>query len=127
MIDSKAWKVLQNQTCAQIRMLQGPTISVTDINIGGIDCGTGGACPTDVICTNDGCIPPDMLPVVVTFGNTGDVDGSISPTLSVNGTNTGIVPNEGATITVPAGGMAVVTFSNVTLSHGANNVCTSWT
>jgi len=31
-----------------------------DINVGGIDCGTGGACPTDLICTNDGCIPPDI-------------------------------------------------------------------
>lgn len=120
------WQTLQNQTCASIGMLQGPTISVVDINVGGIDCGTGGVCPTDLICTNDGCMPPDMLPVVVTFGNSGDIDGSIGPALSVNDTATGIVPNEGVTITVPAGGMAVATFSGVTLARGMNNICASW-
>jgi len=44
----------------------------------------------------------------------------------VNDTDTGIVPNEGATIIVPAGGTAVTTFSGVTLARGVNNICVNW-
>lgn len=140
MKDSKIWETLQNQyrtlqsqyitlqdqTCASISMLQGPTISVTDINIGGIDCGVGGPCPSYLVCTNDGCTPPDTVPITVTFINSGDLDGAISPTVSVGGVDTGIVPNEGASITVPAGGSAIATFAGVTLVHGDNSVCVNW-
>jgi len=140
MKDSKIWKMLQNQwkeqgqlialqnqACASMMMLQGPTISVTGINIGGVDCGPGGPCPSSLICTNDGCVPPDMVPVVVTFANSGDIDGPISPTLSVGGVDTGIVPTEGMSITVPAGGSATATFADVTLLRGSNDICVNWT
>jgi hypothetical protein len=142
MKDSKIWErlntkqqTLQNQACVQITLQPPtptttpppslPTITITDINIGGVDC-AGGSCAGGLICSNDGCTPSDTVPVVVTFANSGSGDGTVTPTCSVNGTDSGVAPTEGATITVPAGGTATATFATVTLPGGTNNVCINY-
>lgn len=120
---------LQNQACASINMLQPPTaadVSVVDITVGGVDCGAPGPCPTDLTCTNAGCVPPDAIPVVVTFSNSGTADVPITPILTINGADSGIFPNEGSTITVPAGTTAIATYAGLTLVSGPNSVCVNW-
>lgn len=122
-------RALQNQVCTSINTVSsavGPSIAITDITIGTIDCGTGPTCPGDFTCTNPMCTPADSVTVVVTYANSGDQDGTASPALSINGVNTGITPSEGATITISAGGLAIATFVGVTLDAGPNNVCASW-
>lgn len=123
-------QTLQNQVCTTINMLAGavgPNVAIQGITIGTVDCGTNPACPGDLTCTNPACTPPDALTVVITFANSGDQNGPATPKLSVNGIDIGIIPNEGVTITVPAGGIATATFTGVTLVAGPNNVCASWT
>lgn len=120
---------LQNQACASINMIQPPAeiqVSVTGITVGGIDCGAPGPCPTDLTCTNAGCVPPDAIPVVITFMNAGAADVPITPILTINGADSGIVPVEGSTITVPAGATTIATYNGLTLVAGPNSICVNW-
>jgi len=120
------------QTCATITMLAPANITVTDITIGTVDCVTGPTCP-DLVCTNAECEPSESVTVVVTFENSGDVNGSIIPTLTVNG-GIPIDPTETTPITVPKAtgtppaipGTATATFTDVPLARGENNVCVNW-
>ncbi len=119
---------LQNSVCVTLNASSGtagPSISIQDITIGTVDCGTGPTCPGDYTCMNPDC--SDSVTVIVTFANSGDTDGSATPTLSINGTDSGTTPSEGAQITIPAGGSATATFVGITLSSGPNTVCASWT
>jgi len=114
------------QTCATITVLAPANITVTGITIDGVDCieGCTGTCV-------DSC--PTTATVVVTFENSGNVDGSIIPTLTVNG-GTPIYPEEVTPITVPKAtgtpptipGTAIATFTGVSLARGENNVCVNW-
>lgn len=114
---------LPGPVCTTITMRAPANISVSDITIGGVDCGTS-ACP-DIICTNYGCLPHDSLPVVVTFANSGDISGNITPTLTV-GTGTPIPANT-PTIIVPALGDNTATFTVTAFVRGPNSVCVNWT
>ena len=105
------------------QVVSGPSIALQDITIGGIDCKLDPTCPNDFVCTNTMCTPLDAVTVVVTFTNSGDQDGQITPTLLINHADSGIIPSEGATIIVPAGGIATATYVGTTLDPGPNNVC----
>lgn len=57
-----------------------------------IDRGTGPICPSDSTCANPMCTPADSVTVVVTYANSGDQDGTASPTLSINEIDIDITP-----------------------------------
>lgn len=74
---------LQGHAYATINMLAPPNITVTDINIGGIDCPSG-ACP-DTICTSIGCAT-DTRNVIVRYENSGDIPVNIVPNIALTKT-----------------------------------------
>jgi hypothetical protein len=74
---------LQGYAHATINMLAPPNITVTDINIGGIDCPSG-ACPS-TICTSIGCAT-DTRNVVVRYENSGDIPANIVPNIALTKT-----------------------------------------
>lgn len=114
-------------TCVNITVQAPPTITITGIKIGPDACTIGGACPNNIICPDVNCtsITRD---VIVTFTNSGDLAGLITPILTVGG-NPATPPGN---ITVPAkvgivNGTADATFLGVTLARGSNDVCANYT
>lgn len=106
--------------CINVEVQVPATIAITNVTISGVDCSTG-TCPP-ITCTSitDCTITRN---VAVTFTNSGDQSGNITPTLTVN-----TVPATGTrlpvgTVTVSPGTPVVVTFFDVTLSRGPNSIC----
>ncbi len=112
--------------CITVTVQAPAGISIQNINIGGIDCSTGPTCPTDLMCPSPDCTSMSTT-VTVTFANSGDVPGDITPNLQVGGLPVpGMVPVETTPISVPSLGTAVATFVGVTLARGSNNICINY-
>lgn len=107
--------------CVDVIVQAPASITITNITIGSA-CIIGGTCPS-ITCPTPDCTSMTS-DVAVTFLNSGDVPGDITPTLAVNlNPATGTPPG---TVTVPATGTTTATFSGVTLSRGSNHVCVNY-
>ena len=114
--------------CIDVTVQAPATITLTNVTIVGEACTP--ACP-NIICSTDACNSITRA-VDVTFENSGDLSGTITPTLTVNTVAaTGTAP--GAT-TVPArltptgiNGTIIAHFTGVTLGRGANHICAGFT
>lgn len=106
--------------CIDVIVQAPATISVANVTISGVDCASG-TCPT-ITCGTLSCdsITRD---IVVTYTNSGDQPGDVTPTLTVNTVAAIGIRSPVGLVAVPAGGSAIVTFSGVTLSRGPNNIC----
>ncbi len=112
--------------CVTVNIQAPAGISIQNINIGGIDCSTGPTCPTDLVCPSPGCTSMPTT-VTVTFANSGDIPGDITPNLQVGSLPIpGMVPVETTPISVPSLGTAVATFAGVILARGSNNICINY-
>lgn len=122
-----------NSVCISIIMSAPAIITLADITVkdaagGTVSCTINSEC--SVTCTSTQC-SGDTRDIIATFSNSGDIDGSVTPTLTV-GAGTPI-PASVPTIAVPAstdGGTTLGTmtamFTGVGLTRGANNVCINW-
>ncbi len=119
-------RTLQGSTCVTVTMVLPSVITVSSITLdsvyGEMDCTTG--C-TAVMQGNT----PQPVDIVVTFTNSGTADGVVIPTIDVvqaDGTPFyGIVPDEGLSLTVPAGGTVTGTF-HAQLIAGDNSICVNY-
>jgi hypothetical protein len=120
---------LQNSTCVSV-ILQAPaSIAVTSIVIGESVCVTSPpyTCPS-IPCDDLACTTMAKN-VVVRFTNSGDVDGTITPTIVVtdkDGLASGPIPPDASPAPVPHGSYLDVTWTAVRLSRGSNNVCVNY-
>lgn len=114
--------------CIDVIVQAPATITITNVTIVDAVCTT--TCP-NIICPTVACdsITRD---IDVTFENSGDLPGSITPTLVVNDiTATGTPP--GTTIVparvTPASANGAITarFSGVALGRGSNHICADFT
>lgn len=115
--------------CIDVTVQAPATITLKNVTIVGETCTP--TCP-NIICLTDACNSITRA-VDVTFENSGDLPGTITPTLTVNLTPTTGTPPVG-TATVPAratptgsNGTVTAHFTNVTLSRGLNHICAGFT
>jgi hypothetical protein len=120
-------KILADPSCTDIMVYAPANVTITDITIGTVDCSIGPTCPDSITCTELGCTHI-TVGATVTFANSGDIEGIITPTLDVgpigNIMTYGSTP---ATIHVPGLSTTTATFSGVELTRGSNHVCANFT
>lgn len=103
-------------SCINVTVVAPATIIITNITIVG---GFNIICPT-VACSSV------TRTVNVTFENSGDLPGDVTPTLTVNSVAATGTPPGLTTIPAKAGdtnGIVTVYFSGVTLGRGSNQIC----
>jgi hypothetical protein len=127
---------IPTQTCVTLSTQAPPSIAITNIAIGEATCTLGtaespGICDS-IICSDLDCTSM-VRDVVVTFENGGDLDGTITPTLTIGGVpafdSSGIeISPTPPTVLVPFGGEPVsASFLGVALARGPNDICADFT
>jgi hypothetical protein len=116
-----------SQACVDVVVKAPTNITLTSIVIGGqaaCSPGSPGTCPS-ITCIATDCVSM-TADVVVTFGNSGDIDGIVTPTISVRGGTA--IPHNPVSIPVLANGSAIATWANVVFNRGptANSVCVNY-